>query len=48
MLQWKCLEINFLQKQGELYGGIAQKVGVPKTNVYDKGLLRAHGTPTLP
>ena len=44
-MQWKWLEIIFLQKQGESYGGIAQKVGVPKTTVYDIcATFRKHGT----
>ena len=57
MSQWKHLEIIFLWKQGKLYGGIAQKVGVPKTTVYDictifrknstAGPLHASGRPSM-
>ena len=55
--QWKQLEIIFLRKQGESYGGIAQKVGIPKTTVYNicttfrkqgtAALLCASGCPLL-
>ena len=42
--QWKRLEIDF-RKHGELYGGIAHKVGVPKTTVYDIcTTFKKHGT----
>ena len=43
--QWKHLEIIFLQKQGKSYGGITQKVGVPKTTVYNICMIfRKHST----
>ena len=44
-LQWKQLEIIFLRKQGKSYSGITQKVGVPKTTVYDIcTIFRKHST----